>query len=153
MKTFFYWSIYWFCSFFLLWIFTLKLFVDNFLWKEMKRNCLFKNKSWLVLISDILQYLKCTWNYQKCDFMGSLRQKFSPKFFVWTVWAESVFALASMSMLLFFYRNQTSLVNLQLLTNNKKVEQVVYGREYTLRADITHADGKILISSKAKKQV
>ena len=55
-----------------------------------------------------------------------------------------------MSMLLFFYRNQTSLVNLQLLTNNKKVEQVVYGREYTLRADITHADGKILISSKAK---
>ena len=56
-----------------------------------------------------------------------------------------------MSMLLFFYRNQTSLVNLQLLTNNKKVEQVVYGREYTLRADITHADGKILISSKAKK--
>ena len=56
-----------------------------------------------------------------------------------------------MSMLLFFYRNQTSLVNLQLLTNNKKVEQVVYGREYTLRADITHADGKILISSKAKE--
>ena len=102
MKTFFYWSIYWFCSFFLLWIFTLKLFVDNFLWKEMKRNCLFKNKSWLVLISDILQYLKCTWNYQKCDFMGSLRQKFSPNIFVWTVWAESVFALASMSMLLFF---------------------------------------------------
>ena len=42
-------------------------------------------------------------------------------------------------------------MNLQLLTNNKKVEQVVYGREYTLRADITHADGKILISSKAKK--
>jgi len=39
-------------------------------------------------------------------------------------------------------RNQTSLVNLQLLTNNKKVEQVVYGREYTLRADITHADGQ-----------
>ena len=43
-------------------------------------------------------------------------------------------------------------MNLQLLTNNKKVEQVVYGREYTLRADITHADGKILISSKAKKK-
>ena len=42
-------------------------------------------------------------------------------------------------------------MNLQLLTNNKKVEQVVYGREYTLRADITHADGKILIRSKAKK--
>jgi len=40
-------------------------------------------------------------------------------------------------------RNQTSLVNLQLLRNNKKVEQVVYGREYTLRADITHPDDKI----------
>lgn len=39
-------------------------------------------------------------------------------------------------------RNQTSLVNLQLLRNNKKVEQVVYGREYTLRADISHPDGK-----------
>merc|ERR1712088_986610 len=39
-------------------------------------------------------------------------------------------------------RNQTSLVNLQLLRNNKKVEQVVYGREYTLRADITHPDGQ-----------
>ena len=33
-------------------------------------------------------------------------------------------------------------MNLQLLRNNKKVEQVVYGREYTLRADITHPDGK-----------
>ena len=44
-------------------------------------------------------------------------------------------------------RNETSLVNLQLLTrdksgNDKKVEQVVYGREYTLRADITRHDGK-----------
>ena len=34
------------------------------------------------------------------------------------------------------------MVNLQLLRNNKKVEQVVYGREYTLRADITDHDGK-----------
>jgi len=33
-------------------------------------------------------------------------------------------------------RNETSLVNLQLLRNEQKVEQVVYGREYTLRADI-----------------
>ena len=41
-----------------------------------------------------------------------------------------------------FFRNETSLVNLQLLRNNKKVEQVVYGREYTLRADITDHDGK-----------
>eukprot|EP00095_Tigriopus_kingsejongensis_P005838 maker-scaffold425_size175135-snap-gene-0.49 protein:Tk05838 transcript:maker-scaffold425_size175135-snap-gene-0.49-mRNA-1 annotation:"PREDICTED: uncharacterized protein LOC101740299" len=37
-------------------------------------------------------------------------------------------------------RNQTSLVNLQLLQKTKKVEHVVYGREYTLRADITHPD-------------
>ena len=29
-----------------------------------------------------------------------------------------------------------------MLRNNKKVEQVVYGREYTLRADITDHDGK-----------
>lgn len=39
-------------------------------------------------------------------------------------------------------RNETSLVNLQLLRNEKKVEQVVYGREYTLRADITDHDGQ-----------
>jgi len=39
-------------------------------------------------------------------------------------------------------KNQTSIVNLQLLRNDKKVEQVVYGQEYTLRADITHPDGQ-----------
>lgn len=39
-------------------------------------------------------------------------------------------------------RNQTSLVNLQLLQKEKKVEHVVYGREYTLRADISHPDGQ-----------
>jgi hypothetical protein len=39
-------------------------------------------------------------------------------------------------------RNETSLVNLQLLRNEQKVEQVVYGREYTLRADITDHDGE-----------
>ncbi len=42
------------------------------------------------------------------------------------------------------HRNQTSLVNLKLLRNGKKVEQVVYGREYKLIADITHPDGKFL---------
>ena len=46
------------------------------------------------------------------------------------------------------FRNETSMVNLQLLRKNKngetkKVEQVVYGREYTLRADISKADGKM----------
>jgi len=41
-------------------------------------------------------------------------------------------------------RNETSMVNLQLLstTSDKKVDQVVYGREYTLRADISKADGQ-----------
>lgn len=34
-------------------------------------------------------------------------------------------------------------MNLQLLRHEKKVDQVVYGREYTLRADISHPDGKI----------
>ena len=41
-----------------------------------------------------------------------------------------------------FFRNQTSLVNLQLLRNEKKVDQVVYGREYILRADMSQPDGK-----------
>ena len=39
-------------------------------------------------------------------------------------------------------RNQTSLVNLKLLRNGEKVDQVVYGKDYMLRADITHPDGK-----------
>lgn len=47
----------------------------------------------------------------------------------------------------YFCRNQTSIVNLQLLRTGKKVEQVVYGREYTLRADITHPDGNLSHSS------
>ena len=50
--------------------------------------------------------------------------------------------------LCFIFRNETSMVNLQLLRkdtngNDRKVDQVVYGREYTLRADISHADGKM----------
>jgi hypothetical protein len=44
--------------------------------------------------------------------------------------------------LLFDFRNQTSLVNLQLLRNDKKVDQVVYGREYILRADMSQPDGE-----------
>ena len=39
-------------------------------------------------------------------------------------------------------RNQTSLVNLKLLRNGEKVDQVVYGKDYVLRADISHPDGK-----------
>ena len=45
----------------------------------------------------------------------------------------------------FFSRNQTSLVNLQLLRNDKKVDQVVYGREYVLRADISQPDGETIM--------
>jgi len=37
--------------------------------------------------------------------------------------------------------NETSLVTLQLLRDGKKVQQVVYGREYTLRAHISRPDG------------
>jgi len=37
--------------------------------------------------------------------------------------------------------NQTSHVTLQLLRDGKKVQQVVYGREYMLRAHITKPDG------------
>ena len=48
-------------------------------------------------------------------------------------------------------RNQTSLVNLELLRNGQKVEQVVYGRNYTLRAQITHPDGKFHFNFDIKK--
>jgi len=37
--------------------------------------------------------------------------------------------------------NKTSLVTLQLLREGRKVQQVVYGREYMLRAHISHYDG------------
>ena len=96
-------------------------------------------------------------NYPKCNFLGGLEQRCQEKNFIKQIFLNGVSRVSICTCFnvnaAFFYRNQTSLVNLQLLTNNKKVEQVVYGREYTLRADITHADGKILISSKAKKKV
>ena len=44
--------------------------------------------------------------------------------------------------LLFFFRNETSLVNLKLQKKGKEVSNVVYGREYSLMADVTHPDGK-----------
>ena len=36
-------------------------------------------------------------------------------------------------------------MNLQLLRNDKKVDQVVYGREYVLRADISQPDGESIM--------
>ncbi len=38
-------------------------------------------------------------------------------------------------------RNETSLVNLSLLRGGRKVEHVVYGQEYTLRAHMSQPDG------------
>merc|ERR1719266_3071085 len=37
--------------------------------------------------------------------------------------------------------NKTSLVSLELMREGRKVQQVVYGREYMLRAHISHYDG------------
>ena len=39
--------------------------------------------------------------------------------------------------------NKTSLVTLELLREGRKVEQVVYGREYMLRAHISQYDGSV----------
>ncbi|KAG8232370.1 hypothetical protein J437_LFUL008838 [Ladona fulva] len=39
-------------------------------------------------------------------------------------------------------KNETSLVSLKLLEKGKKVHEVVYGRAYTLRADISRPDGR-----------
>ena len=39
--------------------------------------------------------------------------------------------------------NKTSLVTLELLREGRKVEQVVYGREYKLRAHISQYDGSV----------
>lgn len=38
--------------------------------------------------------------------------------------------------------NQTSLVSLKLQDGSKRVNEVVYGRSYTLRADISRPDGE-----------
>lgn len=42
-----------------------------------------------------------------------------------------------------FYRNETSLVSLKVLEKGKKLQEVVYGHSYTLRADISRPDGKL----------
>lgn len=43
-----------------------------------------------------------------------------------------------------FSRNETSLVSLKLLEKGKRVQEVIYSHPYTLRADISKPDGKIL---------
>jgi hypothetical protein len=44
-------------------------------------------------------------------------------------------------------------VNLQLLRNGEKVDQVVYGRDYTLRADMSHPDGKKERRKEGRKEI
>lgn len=49
-------------------------------------------------------------------------------------------------MIMFCFRNETSLVNLELMTNeDEKVQQVIYGRDYKLRAHFSKPDGEIKI--------
>ena len=45
---------------------------------------------------------------------------------------------------LIFFRNETSIVNLELIRNDEKVQHVVYGQDYTLRAHISQPDGQCL---------
>ena len=46
----------------------------------------------------------------------------------------------------FVFRNETSLVNLELMTNkDERVQQVIYGRDYKLRAHFSKPDGEIII--------
>lgn len=42
----------------------------------------------------------------------------------------------------FVCRNETSLVNLELIRGQDKVQQVIYGQEYKLRAYLSQPDGK-----------
>ena len=41
-----------------------------------------------------------------------------------------------------FHRNETSLVNLELKKGNSKVNHVLYGQGYTLKAHFSQPDGK-----------
>ena len=41
-----------------------------------------------------------------------------------------------------FNRNETSLVNLELKKGNSKVNHVLYGQGYTLKAHFSQPDGK-----------
>jgi hypothetical protein len=40
-------------------------------------------------------------------------------------------------------RNETSIVNLELIRGDEKVQHVVYGQDYTLRAHISQPDGDL----------
>ena len=44
-----------------------------------------------------------------------------------------------------FRRNETSLVNLELKKGNNKVNHVLYGQGYTLKAHFSQPDGKLTI--------
>lgn len=44
-------------------------------------------------------------------------------------------------------RNETSLVSLKLLENDKRVQEVYYSRPYTLRADISRPDGEFSLDT------
>jgi len=43
-------------------------------------------------------------------------------------------------------RNETSLVSLRLLDGGVRVQEAIYGHNYTLRAEISRPDGSYLIS-------
>lgn len=46
----------------------------------------------------------------------------------------------------FLHRNETSLVSLRLLDGGVRVQEAIYGHNYTLRAEISRPDGSYLIS-------
>lgn len=46
----------------------------------------------------------------------------------------------------FLHRNETSLVSLRLLDEGVRVQEAIYGHNYTLRAEISRPDGSYLIS-------
>lgn len=46
----------------------------------------------------------------------------------------------------FLHRNETSLVSLRLLDGGVRVQEAIYGRNYTLRAEISRPDGSYFIS-------
>jgi hypothetical protein len=51
---------------------------------------------------------------------------------------------------MFFFRNETSIVNLELIRGDEKVQHVVYGQDYTLRAHISQPDGKTISKQYSK---
>lgn len=51
-------------------------------------------------------------------------------------------------LLLARFRNETSLVSLRLLDGGHKVQEAIYGHNYTLRAEISRPDGWYTASSR-----